>query len=197
MSILSVISLKGGVSKTTVSINVAFELVKQGFKIVLVDADNQQSTYDFMYHREEKFCDFVKYESKEQLKKLDQKYDLVLIDNSPRINDIIEDVLNCSDYVLMLSKLSVFDYYSNVELAKLIKKHKKEGAFLLTQVTHYQNKERQQMKEELEKLGFPVLKQSISFSNDYVKSINNLKTLSEIKSSKVAEIQLLIKEITK
>lgn len=41
MRIISVISLKGGVAKTTTSINMAYILCKMGHRVLLIDNDKQ------------------------------------------------------------------------------------------------------------------------------------------------------------
>lgn len=41
MRVISVISLKGGVAKTTTSVNMAFELNRRGYKVLLIDNDKQ------------------------------------------------------------------------------------------------------------------------------------------------------------
>ena len=41
MRIISVISLKGGVSKTTTSVNMAYILYKSDYRVLLIDNDKQ------------------------------------------------------------------------------------------------------------------------------------------------------------
>ena len=41
--IISFLNQKGGVGKTTISTNVAFDLTQRGYKVLLVDADPQLS----------------------------------------------------------------------------------------------------------------------------------------------------------
>ena len=41
MRVISIISLKGGVAKTTTSVNMAYILYKMGHKVLLIDNDKQ------------------------------------------------------------------------------------------------------------------------------------------------------------
>ena len=72
MSIISIITEKGGVGKTTTAINAGSALVKKGFKVLLIDMDKQRNltstaniTADGQYreiHRTivDIFCELIK-----------------------------------------------------------------------------------------------------------------------------------------
>lgn len=48
MRTVSIINLKGGVGKTVTSINMAYELVRRGSRVLLIDCDKQGNTSKFM-----------------------------------------------------------------------------------------------------------------------------------------------------
>lgn len=201
MSVLSVISLKGGVGKTTISLNLAKEFSKiENLKVALIDADNQHSSFDFLTnYKKEKFCDFFKLEDEKQLKEIKKNYEVVIVDNAPRLNNNSNIILRNTDYCLLVSRLCVFDLLNIKDLSEIINTFKVETSIVLNQVEHFQtSKTINEFKQSLSQIcDFNVLNQKLSRSNDYQKANNNFLTLSDIKSSKVAEIQLLIKEIMK
>jgi chromosome partitioning protein len=49
------INLKGGVGKTTTTINIAYELAKIGKHVLVVDADTQENTTDYLYGPDRNF----------------------------------------------------------------------------------------------------------------------------------------------
>ena len=52
MKVIGVLNQKGGVGKTTISVNLASELARRGNKVLLVDADPQGSALDWSEIRE-------------------------------------------------------------------------------------------------------------------------------------------------
>lgn len=52
---IAAINLKGGVGKTTVSINLGFELAKMGKNVLLIDADTQENATDFLFGPDRNF----------------------------------------------------------------------------------------------------------------------------------------------
>ena len=51
--IVSILNLKGGAGKTTVSINLAVELAYYGYSVLIVDTDKQQNANDWYKAREQ------------------------------------------------------------------------------------------------------------------------------------------------
>ncbi|ODN40992.1 AAA family ATPase [Piscirickettsia litoralis] len=83
--ILQLFSTKGGVSKTTIAINLAAEYLRQGFSVALVDGDRQGSAHTWSQRREQ--LDVKQPHSIQKtgrinktLAELNEQYDFVIVD---------------------------------------------------------------------------------------------------------------------
>lgn len=199
--ILSILSQKGGVSKSTLTINLAHYFSQKNLTVAVVDCDQQGSTTNFFEYREkEKFCDVfhISKNIKNEIAKLAQQYDLVLVDNSPKFDSQLSQIIEISDKILILTKCSQFDFFACSEVVELVKTYNKtdKARFLLTQLNNVQQKLKNNMLDSLKNYEIEALKTSMSLSAEYVNSINNFETVFELKNAKkVAEIQLIAKEI--
>ena len=102
--IISFINQKGGVGKTTLSINVASALANAGHKVLLIDADKQGSSTAWASLREETPFQVVSLARDNMAKdamKLAQDFDYTLIDAPPHAESISRSVIIASDLVLM------------------------------------------------------------------------------------------------
>ena len=99
--IVSVLNLKGGAGKTTVSINLAVELAYYGYSVLIIDTDKQKNASDWYQAREQNEdlkenlaveypdykLDLFAINNAEQLKKeifsFEEQYDIVIIDGCP------------------------------------------------------------------------------------------------------------------
>lgn len=196
--IISVMSSKGGTSKTTFTYFASYELSKL-FKVCIVDTDPQNSIKNIMDNRDivnlSPFCDTVTILDKDlaKIESLRKKYDYIFVDTPPVISENYTDVLiRMSDYIVIPCKLSIIDYLSNKNIVDLAKVFNKQAKILITQAEYYQNKMLFEFKKSFD---IPFFSTTFSKSSDAIKSINEFKTLDEIKSKKVAEIQLILKEL--
>lgn len=103
---------KGGVGKTTLSINLARGLKKLGFNPLVIDMDNQKSSSLILSQSQELKIDCLDHFT--GLEKL--KYDFIIFDIAPRLNDRLIDIIKLVDYVVIPIKPSLVDYLSSLDM---------------------------------------------------------------------------------
>lgn len=123
--IISFLNQKGGVGKTTLSINVATALALKKLKILLIDADPQNSSLDWATIRKKEGLFTVVSITKpiihKEVKKLVKDYDHIIIDGPPRIYDVAKSAIVSSDLVIMPIQPSPYDVWAASEVVNLIK----------------------------------------------------------------------------
>lgn len=123
--IISFLNQKGGVGKTTLSINVATCLAIKKFKILLIDADPQGSSLDWASIRKKESIFTVVSITKpiihKEIAKLAKNYDHIIIDGPPRIYDVAKSAIVASDIVIMPVQPSPYDIWAASEVINLIK----------------------------------------------------------------------------
>jgi len=139
--IISVLNQKGGVGKTTLSVNLAAALTLSGGRTLLIDADPQGSALDWQAVRKKESLFPVVGMAKPTLHKdvpeLAASYDYVVIDGPPRVNDLTRSALLTSDLVLIPVQPSPYDVWAADEIVKLIQevlvyKEGLKSAFIIT-----------------------------------------------------------------
>src|SRR4051812_36108401 len=114
--ILSFLNQKGGVGKTTLSINVATCLAIKKNKVLLIDADLQNSSLDWATIRKKESLFTVVGITKpiihKEIPKLIKNYDHIIIDGPPRIYDVARSAIVASDVVIMPVQPSPYDIWA-------------------------------------------------------------------------------------
>ncbi len=122
--IIGVLNQKGGVGKTTISVNLAASLSRDGSRVLLIDADPQGSSLDWAAARNGdplfSVVGFPRPSIHKEIGQLGQGYDHILIDGPPRVTDLARSSIMASDLVLIPVQPSPYDVWAAEEIVKLI-----------------------------------------------------------------------------
>ena len=103
--IYAFLSQKGGVGKTTLSVHLADALARRGSRVLLVDADPQQSAMKWSTFRagENKFSviAMAKPTLHKELAPIYADYTDIVIDGPPRIHELTKSIILAADLVLI------------------------------------------------------------------------------------------------
>lgn len=122
--IIGVLNQKGGVGKTTLSVNIAAALARTGKRVLLIDADPQGSALDWAAAREGDplfaVVGLPKPSIHKELSVVGEGYDHIVIDGPPRVTDLARSAIMASDVVLVPVQPSPYDIWAADEVVKLI-----------------------------------------------------------------------------
>jgi chromosome partitioning protein len=122
--IISVLNQKGGVGKTTLSVNIAAQLAAEGKRVMLLDADPQGSSLDWAAAREVESCFTVvglpRATLHKEISKFVQDYDHIIIDGPPRVTDLARSAIMAADVVLIPVQPSPYDVWAAQEVVSLV-----------------------------------------------------------------------------
>lgn len=122
--IIGVLNQKGGVGKTTISINLAACFAKKGLKTLLVDADPQGSSLAWSSARDADplfpVIGMAKPSLHKDLPAVAADYDITVIDGAPRVNDLGRAAILASDLVIIPVQPSPFDVWATDETVQLV-----------------------------------------------------------------------------
>lgn len=127
--ILAVGNVKGGVGKTTLSVNLAIALARQGREILLVDGDEQATAMEFTELRTRCKDGEPGYTAvalqgaaiRTQVRQLAHKYADIVIDVGGRDTGSLRAALTVADVVLIPVKPRSFDLWGVDQTAELVR----------------------------------------------------------------------------
>ncbi len=122
--IIAFTNQKGGVGKSTCSVHMQDWLIRQGLKVLLIDADGQQCSspwasrlgYPFeVIHDPDQLFNRIA-----ELRE-DRTYDMVVIDGPGNASEITRMILNCADLAMVPIRESFFDVASTTAILQFVR----------------------------------------------------------------------------
>ena len=123
--IIAVINQKGGAGKTTIALNLAAALAAEGKRVLLIDADPQQTAQDWAAIRQTpppfQVVGLAKPVLHRDLPTMAADYDHVVIDGAPRNYEVARSAIAAADLVLIPVQPSGADFWASRETVGLVK----------------------------------------------------------------------------
>ncbi|TCQ91876.1 MULTISPECIES: ParA family partition ATPase [Rahnella] len=200
--IISFLNGKGGVGKTTTSINIATCLARQGHKVVMVDTDPQGSISNWYDERKCQF-DLAEAASEKEVytvRKQLKEYDYVVIDGAAAISAISSAAVMVSDLVLIPVTPSPLDFAACGAILAVVEARENLqpviARFLITKKVA-SAKMLEVLKESIADTGVPALRTGTTQRQVYIRTMMDGGTVFDTTDGNAkGEIEIMTKEIT-
>lgn len=205
--IIGVLNQKGGVGKTTLSISIAAELSRRGYRVLLVDADPQGSSLDWSAARQTpplfSVVGLPRASIHKEIETIGLGYDHIVIDGPPRVTDLARSAIMASSVVLIPVQPSPYDIWAASEVVALINeaivfKENIKSCFVINRKI-VNTAIGRDVAEALSTYELPVLKSSVTQRVVFAEAAAQGKAVFEVDANGVAssEIEAVVNELLK
>lgn len=201
-TVISVVNTKGGVGKSTLSINLAEAYRRHGCRVMLIDHDfHQASTNRWRQEadqREKETCRVIVAEGDlpRLVRDFADTYDVILIDSPGRLAGGTTALISVADLVLLPIQPSALDLWTCesainwIEERQLITGGKPDARFVMTRCNADERVNREDV-EEVEATGIPVLSSRTVQRVAYPRTIKKGSTVFDLPESHKARCEIL------
>ena len=122
--IISILNQKGGVGKTTISVNLARGLQQEDHKVLVIDSDPQASAKDWHAAGDAELIPVIGIDRPtldKDIRIFSHSYDYIIIDGAPQLENMAIAAIKCSDIILIPVQPSPYDVWATSDLVDVIK----------------------------------------------------------------------------
>ncbi len=206
MKVVVVANQKGGVGKSTIACNLSVEASKEGMKVLIIDADTQQSSIDFRAIRPDNegtpqfhAVSITKNTIHKDIKSF-KDFDVIFIDAGGRDSAVFRSAILASDLLIIPVLPSQYDIWATQETIKTFEEANTfkniEARFILNQVIPNTTVAREAL-GALEDFNINLLNTRLHSRVVYKQSVSEGKGVTEYdpESKAAKEIKELWKEV--
>jgi chromosome partitioning protein len=183
MKIVTFAHQKGGVGKSTLTINMAYYLRSIGKDVGVVDMDYQGSSWSCIK-------DIPVYRKGEILK----EHDYILIDTPPYNSSELQELFEDSDIVVIPTKAGLVDLIAISGTIKIFEKarlrKKNLHGYVVFNMIDQRNTIFEEIKPKFEELGLPVMQNNIHHRASFIRSVTEQNGIFSLKD-KIAQDEIV------
>ena len=200
---ISITNLKGGVGKTTITVNLASAFTQRGKSVCIIDTDlKQHSSLEWAGARGEDrptiqvFAVEPNQVNTKMLKSMEEKFDLIIIDGTPQLSELATRTILASDIILIPILPSIFDFRAFETFFQLLNELKEtkqsnglgnvEAYIIMNRVNEKTNVSKE-IVEGLKSYQIPILETKISSRTAYADTATDGIGVVEGKDKKARE----------
>lgn len=163
MAVLAVTNQKGGVGKSTLTLNLGCGLADIGDSVTIIDADPQGSLLRASLTTTSRMPSVLTDATGAGIRKAARSSDWVLVDTLPGFID--ESIIDAADLVIVPVRPAGFDDWSTDTLVQVLREHDTPAVFVVSIARR--NALTNDLPDVLESHGYPVLSSRLSCLTPY------------------------------
>lgn len=202
MQVISIVSRKGGSSKSTIAIHLATLFAQSGINTVLLDLDPQASASAWADRRVQETPIVLSIHAKRLQSELYQiaqrKGEIVIVDTAPHSDSIALEAMRHADLVLVPSRASILDLdaiQSTIDLTKIVNK----PALVVLSACPPRGQDPANAASAISNLGVEVCEEKLTQRTIFARSLLKGRTATEVEpdGKAAAELRALAQSLAK